>query len=167
MSSKPTKPVRSQSLRERAKGNRQMSDIVVETYTDFEAAAAVGTASTASSSKEPSPSIDSSSLSSRRSTKDSTPLDGVASDTINFYSGNPFVEVTKGILHLYKENSTTSLEEGVIRSHMICKNFLQKKCCPFLCHFYRCFFQACWAFRPSTKPPTSCSSWPRATRSWK
>ena len=25
-----------------------------------------------------------------------------------------------GILHLYKENSTTSLEEGVLRSQMIC-----------------------------------------------
>ena len=73
---------------------------------------------------ETSPSIENSSAtsSSRRSTKDSTPLDGTntASDTINFVSGNPFVEVTKGILHLYKENSTTSLEEGVLRSQMIC-----------------------------------------------
>lgn len=42
-------------------------------------------------------------------------------DMINFASGNPFVEVTKGILHLYKENQTTSLEDGVIRSQMICK----------------------------------------------
>lgn len=40
---------------------------------------------------------------------------------INFVSGNPFVEVTKGILHLYKENETTSLEEGVLRSQMLCK----------------------------------------------
>ena len=44
-------------------------------------------------------------------------------DFINFVSGNPFVEVTKGLLHLYKENQTTSLEEGVIRSQMICKYF--------------------------------------------
>ena len=58
--------------------------------------------------------------SSRRSTKDSTPLDGVTANTISFVSGNPFVEVTKGILHLYKENTTTSLEEGVLRSQMIC-----------------------------------------------
>ena len=42
-------------------------------------------------------------------------------DAVNFISGNPFVEVTKGVLHLYKENQTTSLEEGVIRSQMICK----------------------------------------------
>ena len=39
MSSQPTKPARSQSLRERTKGNRKMSDITVQTYTDFEATA--------------------------------------------------------------------------------------------------------------------------------
>jgi len=122
MSTQPTKPTRSQSLRERTKGNRKMSDITVQTYTDFEA-----TATSSKSSKETSPSVENSSAtsSSRRSTKDNTPLDGATtasatSDTINFVSGNPFVEVTKGILHLYKENSTTSLEEGVLRSQMIC-----------------------------------------------
>ena len=47
-------------------------------------------------------------------------MDGVTANTISFVSGNPFVEVTKGILHLYKENTTTSLEEGVLRSQMIC-----------------------------------------------
>ena len=39
MSTQPSKPVRSQSLRERTKGNRKMSDITVQTYTDFEAGA--------------------------------------------------------------------------------------------------------------------------------
>ena len=122
MSTQLPKPVRSQSLRERARGNRKMSDVTIETYTDFDAGGA-GPA-TSNSSKETSPSVDeksSSVASSRRSTKDSTPLEGNA-DTINFVSGNPFVEVTKGILHLYKENSTTSLEDGVLRSHMICKS---------------------------------------------
>ena len=107
MSTQIPKPVRSQSLRERTRGNRKMSDVTIETYTDFE-------------SKETSPE-NSSVSSSRRSTKDSTPLDsGANNDSISFISGNPFVEVTKGILHLYKENSTTSLEDGVLRSHMIC-----------------------------------------------
>jgi hypothetical protein len=65
--------------------------------------------------------------SSKRSTKDSTPASGVnaaeseAPDQISFVSGNPAAEVTNGILHLYKENHTTSLDEGVIRSPMICK----------------------------------------------
>lgn len=42
------------------------------------------------------------------------------SNQINFFSGNPFVEVTKGILHLYKENQMTSLRDDVARSQMIC-----------------------------------------------
>ena len=125
MSTQLPKPVRSQSLRERARGNRKMSDVTIETYTDFDAAVGLVTST---SSKETSPSVENTSSSvssSRRSTKDSTPLDGGSvgnTDTINFVSGNPFVEVTKGILHLYKENSTTSLDDGVLRSHMICKN---------------------------------------------
>ena len=60
--------------------------------------------------------------------KDNSRVQSVASSAgdeqkdsmINFVSGNPFVEVTKGILHLYKENETTSLEEGVLRSQMLC-----------------------------------------------
>ena len=125
MSTHIPKPVRSQSLRERTRGNRKMSDVTIETYTDFETV--TNSSSTAnvtnSSSKETSPSVENSSVtSSRRSTKDSTPMDGtgITANTISFVSGNPFVEVTKGILHLYKENSTTSLEEGVLRSQMIC-----------------------------------------------
>ena len=61
-------------------------------------------------------------------TRESSRVQSVASSVdekkdsiINFVSGNPFVEVTKGILHLYKENETTSLEEGVLRSQMLCK----------------------------------------------
>ena len=125
MSTHIPKPVRSQSLRERTRGNRKMSDVTIETYTDFETVTNSSSAAnvTNSSSKETSPSVENSSVSSsRRSTKDSTPMDGtgITANTISFVSGNPFVEVTKGILHLYKENSTTSLEEGVLRSQMIC-----------------------------------------------
>jgi BRCA1-associated protein len=40
--------------------------------------------------------------------REQTPLDEVQTipeipGEINFFSGNPFVEVTKGILHLYKK----------------------------------------------------------------
>ena len=45
MSNQPMKPVRSQSLRERTKGNRKMSDITVQTFTDFESAAATSSKS--------------------------------------------------------------------------------------------------------------------------
>ncbi|RWS16405.1 brca1-associated protein-like protein [Dinothrombium tinctorium] len=39
---------------------------------------------------------------------------------LQFYSGNHFVEVTKGILHLYKENKLTTLSEEAERSELIC-----------------------------------------------
>ncbi|KAK6170364.1 hypothetical protein SNE40_018774 [Patella caerulea] len=39
---------------------------------------------------------------------------------LKFYYGNPSVELTKGILHIYKENHPTSLDDGVTRSEMIC-----------------------------------------------
>ncbi|XP_014662426.1 PREDICTED: BRCA1-associated protein-like [Priapulus caudatus] len=39
---------------------------------------------------------------------------------IPFYSGNPAVEVTKGILHLFKENQLISLKDEVARSEMVC-----------------------------------------------
>jgi len=38
----------------------------------------------------------------------------------SFFSGNPFVEKVQGILHFYKENCMTSLDEDVPRSQMIC-----------------------------------------------
>jgi len=41
-------------------------------------------------------------------------------EQINFFSGNPFVEKVQGILHFYKENYMTSLDEDVPRSQMIC-----------------------------------------------
>lgn len=126
-----------EAARKKARGTRKMTDIVVETYTSpFEATAHGGASqvsrkSSTKSSKESSPgrasadyeSSKESTPASNRSTKDSTPSGATNDnpDQINFISGNPFVEVTKGILHLYKENQTTSLEDGVVRSPMICK----------------------------------------------
>uniref|UniRef100_A0A0K2UH70 BRCA1associated proteinlike [Megachile rotundata] n=1 Tax=Lepeophtheirus salmonis TaxID=72036 RepID=A0A0K2UH70_LEPSM len=74
------------------RGTRKLSDIVIETFVK---------------SKESSPT----------SAGDESHNND---DHINFFSGNPFIENTKGILHLFKENETTSLEDGVIRSQMIC-----------------------------------------------
>eukprot|EP00092_Neocalanus_flemingeri_P012762 GFUD01013752.1.p1 GENE.GFUD01013752.1~~GFUD01013752.1.p1 ORF type:complete len:614 (-),score=212.76 GFUD01013752.1:76-1917(-) len=51
--------------------------------------------------------------SSRRSFKDTSPLS--FDDKINFISGNPFVEVTKGIFHLFKQNVTAQE-----RTEMMC-----------------------------------------------
>lgn len=113
----------------RARGKRPMADISVETFYVMDSD---------KESKESSPGAESAASSdrgeaSKPSTKESTPASiGAASsqstasssvdkDQMKFISGNPFVEVTKGVIHLYKENQTTSLEEGVIRSQMLCK----------------------------------------------
>ncbi|GAB1598091.1 BRCA1-associated protein-like [Argonauta hians] len=40
--------------------------------------------------------------------------------SIHFFSGNPMVEVTKGILHIYKDNQMVLLKEDHPRSEMIC-----------------------------------------------
>ncbi|CAB4067037.1 BRAP [Lepeophtheirus salmonis] len=66
------------------RGTRKLSDIVIETFVK---------------SKESSPT----SVGDESHNND---------DHINFFSGNPFIENTKGILHLFKENETTSLEDG-------------------------------------------------------
>ena len=121
----------------RARGKRLMGEISVTTFDIMDklnAAAASGQrapSSSAHTSKESTPASERGEAS-KPSTKESTPASVGAASTassssaadkdsvINFISGNPFVEVTKGVLHLYKENQTTSLEEGVIRSQLLC-----------------------------------------------
>ncbi|XP_066594067.1 BRCA1-associated protein [Prorops nasuta] len=44
----------------------------------------------------------------------------VQTNEISFISGNPFVEVTKGILHLFKEDELTEMHCAADRSHTIC-----------------------------------------------
>ncbi|XP_059177999.1 BRCA1-associated protein-like [Physella acuta] len=40
--------------------------------------------------------------------------------TVRFYSGNPSVELTNGILHIYKDSQMTTLDKDVTRSEMLC-----------------------------------------------
>lgn len=101
--------------RRKSRGRRQMGEVTVKTFTEFE---------------KPKDSVlteERGSSSSKDNSKESTPASiagsstsSTSNDHIKFISGNPFVEVTKGVLHLYKEKTPTSLEEGVIRSQMIC-----------------------------------------------
>lgn len=53
--------------------------------------------------------------------RETTPLEdkkvmGDSLEEINFFSGNPFVEVTKGIIHLYKNNERTEIVNGPSKS---------------------------------------------------
>ena len=121
----------------RDRGNRSVQDIKVQTFTQFSDPAAaedppsyasVSRGSSCKRSKESTPASEPTSAAtdtagsrSSLSRSASCAKDTAASSTVSFSSGNPFVEVTRGILHLYKENQTTSLEEGVLRSQMLCK----------------------------------------------
>ena len=114
---------RERNLREN-RGQRTMDKLEVKTFSRFDAMDAESKSKSAS--KESTPSTSDETERSKES-KESTPSAASAStsttndpDVIKFVSGNPFVEVTKGVIHLYKENQPTSLEEGVIRSPMLC-----------------------------------------------
>jgi len=108
-----------QVMLEKPRGNRKPRDIVVETYTqgegtwaDMVSVSLPTKKSSKPSSKESTP-FSQSKESSRRSTKESTPAE--ISDHVNFISGKPFVEVTKGIIHLFKDK-----QDDVVTSEMMC-----------------------------------------------
>lgn len=53
------------------------------------------------------------------SSREQTPLEDQKMEfmeEVNFFSGNPFVEVTKGIIHLYKNNDRTEIMEGLSKT---------------------------------------------------
>lgn len=95
------------------RGRREPRDITVESYANI----TEGPVPLLSSSQGSSKSFSSSRPNSEEKSLPSNPLSTASSiegthsssssssqtDQINFISGNPFVEVTKGILHLYKE----------------------------------------------------------------
>ncbi|XP_011134904.1 BRCA1-associated protein isoform X2 [Harpegnathos saltator] len=111
------------------RGRREPRDINVETYTNSISEGTSPLLSSQSTSK---------SHSSSRANSDETScansnhvvssgsgeITGAAActspDQINFFSGNPFVEVTKGILHLFKEDELTEMHCAADRSHTIC-----------------------------------------------
>ncbi|XP_001603354.2 BRCA1-associated protein [Nasonia vitripennis] len=113
------------------RGSREPRNITIETYTDRNERPLPllpQSQSSRQSSKSQSTSRENSEEKSCVPTVASTAnMDSVgaaacntASDQINFISGNPYVEVTKGILHLFKENSLTEMQSAANRSHTIC-----------------------------------------------
>uniref|UniRef100_A0A1B6CU37 BRCA1-associated protein n=1 Tax=Clastoptera arizonana TaxID=38151 RepID=A0A1B6CU37_9HEMI len=61
-------------------------------------------------------------------------------EQIPFISGNPFVETTKGILHLYKENELTTVKNAVVRSQTVCILAVPSS---MTCHDLLTFLAAC------------------------
>lgn len=89
------------------RGCRELRDINVETYTN----ATEGTSLLSNQSKlqasransEETSFVNSNPVAGSNQDKVTSATASNSPDQINFISGNPFVEVTKGILHLFKE----------------------------------------------------------------
>ncbi|XP_047033072.1 BRCA1-associated protein isoform X2 [Helicoverpa zea] len=96
MGDNPTEMEAAKEQKKRDRGARESKTITVETY------ASVLTG----------PNTDTGIL--PTSTRRSPPENSISEeeDTISFFCGNPLVEVTKGILHLYKENEMKEAEEA-------------------------------------------------------
>ena len=125
----------SQNLRRKQRGCRELHEISIETYSnDSSRVMSRQTSVKSTSSKESTPDINCEANTQSGGAIGATPITdrklvsgSVASiqsmaslNQIQFYSGNHLVEVTKGILHLYKENKLTPLGEEAERSEMVC-----------------------------------------------
>ncbi|XP_058794633.1 BRCA1-associated protein [Phymastichus coffea] len=108
------------------RGSREPRDITIETYSGSkERPLPLLSQSSRTSSKSQSTSRENSEEKSCLSAATSlNNMEGAAAcnipDQISFISGNPFVEVTKGILHLFKENTLTEMHSAAERSSTIC-----------------------------------------------
>ncbi|CAG2162310.1 unnamed protein product [Oppiella nova] len=119
-----------QSQKPKHRGCRELHDITIESYmntTNESKMMSRQTSVKSTSSKESTPelSTDGQSVGAIGSTAtaiaDRKAIGSMASlNQIQFYSGNHLVEVTKGVLHLYKENKLTPFGEESERSEMVC-----------------------------------------------
>ncbi|XP_045503101.1 BRCA1-associated protein [Colias croceus] len=96
MDGNPTEKETATEQKKKDRGARESKTITVETY------ASVLNGPNAVSGILP--------TSSRRSPPEGSTSDD--DDTISFFCGNPLIEVTKGVLHLYKENELKEAEEA-------------------------------------------------------
>ncbi|XP_075983811.1 BRCA1-associated protein [Anticarsia gemmatalis] len=97
MGDNPAEMEAAKEQKKRDRGARESKTITVETY------ASVLTGPNTDTGLLP--------TSSRRSPPEGSSI-SEDDDTISFFCGNPLVEVTKGVLHLYKENEMKEAEEA-------------------------------------------------------
>ncbi|EDV91293.1 GH14868 [Drosophila grimshawi] len=120
----PTNP-RVQKERERDRGLRQTRDIIIETYTNQrwsselktednndESSTKMNWAAALQQHGSNSPTAGSSRETTPRGGDDSQVTASNFPQEIGYFSGNPIVEVTKGIIHLYKKNERKAIKEA-------------------------------------------------------
>ncbi|XP_015603552.1 BRCA1-associated protein isoform X2 [Cephus cinctus] len=111
------------------RGCREPRDITVESYANVTEGptpllSSQGPSKSHSNSRANSEESSYSQMTITSSSTSAAETDGAAArtspDQINFFSGSPFVEITKGILHLFKEDELTEMHCAATRSHTIC-----------------------------------------------
>lgn len=92
------------------RGRRQVKEVTIETFTNSENTESASLLKPDSSKKykKSGPSKDQNA--SKKDEKTRSNVVDLRLEPIRFFSGNPYVEVTKGILHLYKEEWVFSID---------------------------------------------------------
>lgn len=106
------------------RGCRQVKDISIETYTSSENNANASllnqVISKKSSKSKKAENISKVAVNIQSNEKTKNNVVDLRMEPITFVSGNPFVEVTKGILHLYKEDKLTNIDHELFDSQIVC-----------------------------------------------
>lgn len=130
------------------RGRREMRDITIETYSNGKDGSSklLPPGPKSKEKKNQNPTSAKSKEGDSKMRRSCEPEGAEASykprDQISFISGNPFVEVTKGILHLFKEDEHTSMERASHRSQTVC---LLAVPATMTCHDLLTFTAACHA----------------------
>ncbi|XP_049768273.1 BRCA1-associated protein isoform X1 [Schistocerca cancellata] len=131
-----------ENMKRYGRGRREMRNLTIETYSNDGESRPRGLIP-GSESRESTPlCLPEEDSKSRRSCDSESESAYKIRSQIPFVSGNPFVEVTKGILHLYKENELTSMERASQRSQTIC---ILAVPATMTCHDLLAFTAACHA----------------------
>ncbi|XP_065207884.1 BRCA1-associated protein [Planococcus citri] len=106
------------------RGRRQVKDVTIETFTSSDnTSSSVSLLQPETSKKEKSKKISKEVKKTPSVEKDEKTKSNVVDlrlEPITFVSGNAFVEVTKGILHLYKEDKLTNIDHESFHSQIVC-----------------------------------------------
>nr|CAD7416961.1 unnamed protein product [Timema poppensis] len=105
----------------RARGRRDMRDITIETYSNnSEGRQSPGLLHIPENDLPPTQTVKEPKPRSSSSCEPDCDSNAISKTKIAFVSGNPFVEITKGILHLFKENELTSMDQAAKCSQTVC-----------------------------------------------
>ncbi|XKL64318.1 hypothetical protein PGB90_004404 [Kerria lacca] len=104
------------------RGRRQVKDITIESYSDesLQSASLLQPENFKKDNKLTKSNLTNDISSTTKDEKTKNNVVDLRLEPITFVSGNPFVEITKGILHLYKEDKLTNIDHESFHSQIVC-----------------------------------------------